>query len=152
MVLDLSGCLQFYDNHGICFEYPDIWELAEETQPDGDLLIMVSKDETCFWAIRILVGSPAPPDVVGSCVSAFREEYEDVDEYPGSGTLAEMPAYGRDLEFSCFELLNTVSLKSVRGPEFTILVWWQGTDHELEEVRPVLEQMTQSVRIRKLME
>ncbi|MBL8816094.1 MAG: hypothetical protein JNL58_08695 [Planctomyces sp.] len=151
MVLDLSGCLQHYDNHGIFFEYPDIWEITEEIEPDGDVLITVSADGACFWAIRILASSPAPPDVVGSCVSAFQEEYEDVDEYPSSGQLAQMPAYGRDLEFSCFELLNTVSLKSVRGPEFTILVWWQGTDHELGDVRPVFEQITSTVRIKKLM-
>ena len=60
--------------------------------------------------------------------------------------LAEMPAYARDVEFSCYELMNTSSMQSVRTSDFTLLVLWQGADHELEEYRPVLDAMTDSVR------
>lgn len=152
MAFDVSGCLNEYDNHGVLFEYPDIWELVEQPEEDGDILITVSTEGTCFWSLRILRSSPSPVEVVNSCVAAFREEYEDLDEYPGNDLLAGMSGSGRDLEFSCFELINSASLRSVQGPQFTVLVWWQGTDHELDEVRSVLEKMTQSVQIRGFLE
>lgn len=152
MPLDVSACLNFYRSHGIQFAYPDIWELQEESDGDGDITVTVSTDGTCFWAIRILSTAPGPRDVVSSCVEAFREEYEDLDEYPHSESLAEQPAYGRMLEFSCLELINTVSLSCVRTGSFSLLVWWQGTDHELEEIRPVFQQMTQSVRVSNLLD
>jgi hypothetical protein len=146
MGLDLSGCLNRYDSHGVRFDYPDIWELSEE-ETDGDTTITVLTDGTCFWTLRILRGRQSPPEVVNSCVAAFREEYEDVEETSSEVRLADMPAYSRELEFSCLELLNTVSLASVRTMELTLLIWWQGTDHELRDLRPVLETITDSVRV-----
>lgn len=152
MTLDVSGCLNHYEAHGVQFDYPDIWELHEEQDAEGDLLITVSTDGTCFWALRLLPACPAPSDIVNSCVAAFREEYEDVDEYPETTQLADLPAFARTLEFSCMELINSVFLASVRGRDFSLLLWWQGTDHELEEVRPVFEQMARSVRICSLLD
>lgn len=146
MGLDLSGCLNRYDSHGVRFDYPDIWELSEE-ETDGDTTITVLTDGTCFWTLRILRGRQSPPEVVNSCVAAFREEYEDVEETSSEVRLADMPAYSRELEFSCLELLNTVSLACVRTMELTLLIWWQGTDHELRDLRPVLETITDSVRV-----
>lgn len=144
---ELSGCLKRYESHGVLFDYPDFWEMAEQHEPDGDIIVTVSADGTCFWTLRILPSCPAPPDVVRSCVDAFREEYEDVEESPSSQTLAEMPAHTRELNFTCFELINTAVLSSVRTMEFTLLVWWQGTDHELAETRGILDHMTGSLRV-----
>jgi hypothetical protein len=42
--------------------------------------------------------------------------------------------------------MNTASMQSVRTNDFTLLVLWQGADHELEEYRSLLESMTDSVR------
>lgn len=147
MPLDVTGCLNQYNDHGVLFAYPDIWELQEEVDGNGDIVLTVSTEGTCFWALRILTERPAASDVISSCVAAFREEYEDMDEYPLSGYLAEMPASGRMLEFSCLELINSVCLYSITAANFSLLVWWQGTDHELDDIRPVFEQMTNSVRV-----
>ncbi|MFN8706108.1 MAG: hypothetical protein ACK526_03590 [Planctomyces sp.] len=152
MTLDVSDCLTPYEAHGIRFLYPDIWEITEETDADGDIVITVTSDGTCFWTLRILPGCPSPPDVVRSCIEAFREEYDELDESPSQIRISEMPAYARDLEFSCLELLNTASLSSVRSSDMTLLIWWQGTDHELQEIRPILEQITESVQILSLLE
>ncbi len=147
MPLDVSGCLNDYEAHGIRFQYPDIWEIQEESDTDGDVVITVLTEGTCFWTIRVLNSRPSPLEIMNSCVAAFREEYEDLDEYSESGVLAGLPATIRLLEFSCLELINTVSLSCVRAGEFSLLVWWQGTDHELGEIRPVFEKISGSVRI-----
>ena len=146
MSLDVSGCLNHYDSGGVRFDYPDVWDLHEDQEPDGDRIITVSTEGTCFWVLRVLTGRPAAKDVVEACIAAFREEFEDIEESSDSIQLAALPAYSRQLEFSCMELINSVSLACVRGSQYSLLVWWQGTDHELTDVRPVFEQMTRSVQ------
>ena len=135
--MSIESTLQPFHKHGVQFLYPDIWELDETV--DGDnAVVTVSSDGTCFWSLHILADCPPPPQAVDSCIAAFKEEYEDAEESVVESRLAEMPAYARDMEFSCYELMNTASLQSVRTTDFTLLVLWQGTDHELTEYRTSL--------------
>lgn len=149
MSIDFENCLVPYSEHGISFSWPDIWELEEQADGD-DIMISLTSAGTAFWTLRILPECPPPPQVVDSCVAAFREEYEDIEEERPECRLAEMPAYARDLRFFYMELMNMVGLRSVRTSEFTLLVWWQGTDHELEECCPLLDHLTNSVRLATL--
>ncbi len=151
MTLDISACLTRYEGHGVLFEYPDIWELTEETD-SRDVLLTVSADGVCFWALRILPECPRAEEVIEACVDAFRDEYQDAEVQESRGVLAAMPAFCREIGFSCFELLNSVSLSCAQSSEMTLLAWWQGTDHELTDIRLVFERITQSVRILSLAE
>lgn len=151
MSIDFQDCLVPWHKHGIQFSYPGIWEITEE-QDGTDVIITVTCNEGCFWTLRILPGCPAPPHVVESCVEAFQDEYEDVEVQQVDTQLAEMPAYARDLDFFFMELTNSVGLRSVRTSEATLLVWWQGTHHELLEMQPILDHMTRSVRADCLMD
>ena len=56
-------------------------------------------------------------------------------------------AAGRDIEFVCLELVNSAVLRAVATPERTILVLYQGTDHELEDTRRMMERITESLVI-----
>ncbi|MEO2016857.1 MAG: hypothetical protein ABGZ53_21075 [Fuerstiella sp.] len=151
MNIDFHDCLAPYNDHGVMFLYPDIWQLDEET--DGqDIMITVSTAGICFWTLRIIPTSPAPPQAVETCVTAFQEEYDDAEVENVNSMLAEMPAYSRDVTFFCMELLNTAALRSVRTSDFTLLVWWQATSQELDDLRPMLDEMTESVRATALMD
>lgn len=145
MTIDFQDCLASYSKHGVQFSYPDIWEIDERME-GTDVIVTVSSVGTCFWTLRILHGCPPPPQAVDSCVEAFQEEYEDMEVTTTECKVAEMPAYSRNLQFICLELTNTVGLCSVRTTDFTLLIWWQGTDHELEEAQPMIDHMTRSVR------
>ena len=152
MTLDVSDCLIPYHGHGVTFDYPDIWQVTEEFDEDDEsVLIVVTVDETCFWTVKVMPTCPSPVDVVESCVTGFREEYDEIEVDSIRTSLAEMPSTGRFVRFQCFELLNSACLLCVRYEEFSLLCWWQGTDHELHSVRPVLDQMTASVRILNLL-
>ena len=145
MQIDFHDSLVQYHNHGVQFDYPDIWEISE-VRDDDDVIITVSMSETCFWTLRLLPACPPPPQVVESCVEAFKDEYEEVDVESVSAKLAEMPAVASHLSFFCLEMLNSVGLQSVRTSDFTLLLWWQGVQHELAETEPIFEHMTRSVR------
>lgn len=146
MMDDGADCLGLYEGNGVTFRYPAYWELTEEDQ-DGDVVINVAVDDSCFWLLRILPECPPPAEVIRSCLQVLEEDSDEMEVQKVQGKLAGMPADCRELSFSCFELLNTAAFRSVRTMESTLLVWWQCTDHESEDVRPIFEQMTQSVRI-----
>ena len=146
MTIPTDARLIPYERHGIFFAWPDIWELQEQTEGD-DVVIFVSSKGTCFWTVRIIAAGPPPPQVVESCVDAFTEEYGECEVSSVDCLLAEMPAFARDVQFSCLDLLNTAALRSARTTDFTLLVWWQGTDSDLTDYQNLLEQMTGSVRI-----
>ena len=151
MNIDFHDCIVPYNDHGVMFLYPDVWQIDEEMDGE-DVIITVSSTGTCFWTLRILPASPAPPQAVESCVAAYQEEYDDAEVENVNAALAEMPACSRDVTFFCMELLNTAALRCVRTSDFTLLVWWQATSDELDELRPVLDQITESVRATALMD
>lgn len=138
--------LKEFKGHGIRFRYPGYWELEQES--DGqDIVLTVAADHSCFWLLRLFPDCPRTEQVISSCITALNEEYEDVEVHEFKGTLANMSANCREATFSCFELLNAAGFRCLQAHNATILVWWQCTDHELDDVRPVFEQITQSVRI-----
>jgi hypothetical protein len=135
-----------YEGHGIRFRYPAIWELLE--QEDGESAsITVASPDTSFWSISLFRDSPSPEQVVASAVEAFREEYEEVDVYPSDERLGDRPGIANDVDFVCFELINSAFLRAFRTDRFTVLVLYQGFDGELAETRPLLEAISVSLRL-----
>lgn len=151
MNFDFQNVLTPYRKNGVYFEYPDIWELTEQIV-DNDIVVSISASETCFWLLRIISDCPPPPQVIESCMSAFREEYDDLEEEIPDTSLAEMPAAAADASFFCMDMMNSVALRSVRSMDFTLLMWWQSTHLELEENQTALNHMSQSVRLESMLD
>lgn len=135
---------EIYSGHGVRFRYPDTWEVGEQHQ-DDQITITTSSPGTSFWSITIIPESPDPDELIEAALDAFREEYPEMDVYAAKAKLCDRPAAAKNVEFVCLELLNTAWLRSIRTPQFTILLLYQGTDAELEETESVLEQMTRSL-------
>lgn len=136
---------EFYNKHGIQFYFPDFWELNEE-KSENELTISINSPETSFWCIRLFDDPIEPEEIIETAVIAFQEEYEDVDCEDAEETICNRQAVGRDLGFSCQDLTNSVFLRSFRTGDCTILVYYQGTDHELKETLPILQGITSSLK------
>ena len=91
--------------------------------------------------------SPSPEQVIASAVDAFREEYEEVDVYPSDERLGDRPGIANDVDFVCFELINSAYLRAFQTDRFTVLVLYQGFDGELAETRPLLEAISASLTL-----
>lgn len=133
-----------YRKAGIQFRYPEDWELSEEGGR-SELSITVSRDGTSFWSITLLRDRPSPEDVLDTVVEAFHDDYPEVDVYPTMTEIAHRPAFARDVEFVCLEMLNSAFLRAFQSEQHTVLVFYQTTDTELDEVRPVFEAICDSV-------
>lgn len=137
-----------YVENGIRFLYPDDWQL-DHGESDDSLTITVSSPETSFWCLSLFRETPSAADVLTAAIAAFEEEYDEVDVHAGED---EQLLFGTEstnhiVEFVCLELVNTVALQAVELDEFTALVLYQGTDHELKNTRPILEGITASLQV-----
>ncbi len=133
-----------YEGHGVRFQYPAYWELSE--QEDGrSASITVASPETSFWSVSLFFDGPSPRAVVDSAIEAFREEYDEVDVYPVASRDENDPQVATDVDFVCFELINSAFVRSFRSERCTVLILYQGFDGELETTRPLLEAISASL-------
>ncbi len=135
--------LQTYSEHGIQFLYPLDWELHQEIQ-GTTVAISVTSPETTFLTIWLMQERPNPQTMLDSALDAFEEDYENVDIYRSETEICEYPCLKCDVEFVSLELINSATIHSLRTGRFSVLILGQGTDHELEYSRPILEAMIDS--------
>lgn len=133
-----------YSKHGIRFQYPAEWDVSEQRE-DGQLSVTVASQHTSFWTVTLLTDRPDPEDIVAAALSAFEEEYDELDVYPSKARVCRRPTIARDIDFVCLELLNVARLRAFRTPDFTVFVLYQGTDNEFDEAGPLLEKITKSL-------
>ena len=136
--------LQTYSAHGVRFEYPEDWELSEHGAGD-EIVVTVSSPETAFWSLSLFRDHPEPQRVVDAVVETFREEYANLDIYEADEDVCSQPALGCDIEFFCLELLNSAWVRAFEARDFTVLVLYQATDHELDEIAPIFHGITESL-------
>ncbi len=140
-----------YQAHGVQFRYPNEWEVSEQRERD-QVSITVSSPDTAFWTVSLFPGCPEPEDIVAAALDAFREEYEELDEYPSRARVCQSRTIARDIDFVCLELLNSAGLRAFRAPQFTVLVLFQLTEAERTEIAPIFEGMTNSLTCAALAE
>ena len=133
-----------YSNYGIRFRFPSAWEQSEETNSD-ETTISVQSDGTSFWTIVLFKSRPDPDAVLDTVVAAFEQDYEEVDVLTAVSSLCGLPSLGRDLDFVCYDLLNSATLRAFQTSNQTVLVMFQGTDHELETTRLQMESISASL-------
>lgn len=134
-----------FEGHGIRFEYPDDWILHEQSSPD-EITLTVNSPDTSFWSLTLLFDRPDPQRVIDSALDAFREEYTEIDVYPGDARLNDLPTIACELDFVCHDLIGSAFLRAVAAPDFTLLVLYQGADLELDTLQTVLEKISGSLK------
>ena len=113
-------------------------------------MISVSSPETSFWCLSVSEDRPSVEEALAAVVSAFEDEYDEVDVYASepSGPTPELcgqPAVGRDVEFVYLEMVNTARVRAIATGRATIVVMYQGTDHELAMTQQTLEKISDSL-------
>lgn len=134
-----------YAKHGVRFSFPSDWTMSEESD-DQETTISLQSDGTSFWTLMLLKSRPDPDAVLDTVVSAFEQDYEDVDVISTIDNLGGLPALGRDLDFVCYDLVNSASARACQTSLQTVLVLSQGTDHELQVTSAQMKSITDSLQ------
>lgn len=136
-----------FHKYGIQFRYPEHWELGDIAN-DDTIIVSVNSPETSFWVVNLFQDCPDPQFVVDATISTLREEYEEIDVTDVDDHLfSEFDDFmACDLDFICLELTNSISLRLFRSQKYTVMILTQGTDHELETTKPILDQISESLK------
>lgn len=135
---------QLYDKAGICFQYPDDWELDEDPEAEGASVTVYSPGGA-FWMIAQHDEQVDPEALTEAAVNAMREDYPDLESEAVSESLAGYEVQGYDLHFFCVDLTNTCEVRCVQGTDATYLVFCQSEDGEYEQTRFVFRALTVSL-------
>ena len=137
---------EFVERFGLKIPLPDNWEF-EETTDDEKFTASLFGSDTSFWTVSVFFSAPDPEHVIDQALNALREEYDDLQSFPAEETVCDHETVAFDAEFVCLEWTTTAHLRCFRHGEVTLLIYYQGTDHELEESRSVLSAITQSLQL-----
>ena len=133
-----------FHQHGIRFQFPSDWKLTEESN-DEQTTISVQSDGTSFWTLISFKSRPDPDAVLETVVAAFEQDYEEVDVASAIDSVGGLPSLGRDLDFVCYDLVNSATVRAFQTSDQTIMILYQGTDHELKTTGPRLRAITDSL-------
>ena len=125
--------------------YPSYWSLSEDSS-DEETTISVQSDGTSFWTLMLFKSRPDPDEILDTVVDAFELDYEEVDVITSIDGLSGLPSLGRDIDFVCYDLVNSATVRACQTSEMTVMVLYQGTDHELEATLPQLKAMNASLQ------
>jgi hypothetical protein len=131
---------------GICFTFPDDWELCKECA-DDQVSFTVCSPGTAFWSVTIMPDGPNPDDVIRAAVAAYEQEYDELDvrETVDDANAGRSP--GAEVNFVCLDLTSTAILKACRLGRLTLLTLYQSDDADFEQLQPVMEQINASLRL-----
>ncbi|MCA9079985.1 MAG: hypothetical protein KDA58_05470 [Planctomycetaceae bacterium] len=139
--------MQKYRNHGLAFEYPEDWDLAEEGDEDCTTITVAEAEGPTFWSLHLMWRRPPVEEVLEMVEATFQEEYDDVDIEATTLTVARREAAARQLDFVCLELVNTAFVRAFRTGRFTAMILCQATDQELATAQQVFREITDSLDV-----
>ena len=139
-----AAAVRSYHKHGVRFLFPADWTISEQSSEE-ETTISLQSDGTSFWTLMLFHQRPELDDVLNTVVDAFEQDYDDVDVISTVESLGGLPALGRDLDFVCYDLVNSASVRALQTSDLTLMVLYQGTDHELKETRDQLQSISASL-------
>ena len=133
-----------YDRHELRFLYPENWSISEN-EADGFVEISLESPEGTIWSVSHFPGSSPPGDLIESCASALREQYEDFEKSDFVGEVSGIPATGFDAHFYCLDFLVTAAARVFVLGDKTVLIFSQAESREFDRSRAVLDAITLSL-------
>jgi len=119
-----------YDDHGVCFRYPEDWEVEITDEGDVTTVALHAPDGVAFALVTVDASRPAPATIADEVLEAMREEYPTLEASPALETIAGHPAVGHDVEFISLDMTNTCAIRCFRTSRRTVLVFGQWSDIE----------------------
>ena len=120
--------VNFYDDHGIRFEYPPAWELDVADDGPRTTVTVQAPGGLAFAMVTLDESRPAPADLADEALEAMREEYPGLDAAPALEVIDGHRAVGHDLEFFSLDLLIACAIRGFRTARRTVLFFGQWSE------------------------
>ena len=134
-----------YDRFDVRFQYPDNWQLSDESDESGRHSISVHAPSGAFWSVTVHARRISPDDLTSRVNSILDDEYEQFEAEPVSETIADVEAVGHDMHFFCGHALIGARTRVFHRAEQTYLVLCQAEDTEFDRLDMVFQAITVSM-------
>jgi hypothetical protein len=135
-----------FTEDGICFAYPENWELTREDNPSG-WTVTLQSPATAFLLVTFDRDMPETELMTETALEAMKGEYDGLEFEPITESIAGQPATGHDMRFFSLDLTNTCGTRSFYAETGTVLLFWQSTDLDLDVVDPVFKALRASIKV-----
>jgi len=122
-----------YKKHGIHFVYPENWQLEESLPENGEFAVQLNSPEGAFWMLTVSK-TESPEALAKSARQVMMEEYRDLESVPTTKMIAGRTLSGYDMDFMCFDLVNTAMILCFEENERTYAIFWQADDRQLSGI------------------
>ncbi len=133
-----------YEKNELRFLYPENWSLSE-SPADEFVEISLESPEGAIWSVSQFERESDTGELLESCASALREQYQDFEQVQFVGEIAGHPTTGFDAHFFCLDFLVTAAARVFVVGDKTMLVFCQAESREFDRKRTVLDAITISL-------
>ena len=131
---------------GLRFQYPENWKLQRD-DIDAGWIVEVQSPDTAFLIICLRTDEPKREELLEQALSDLHDDYPDLEADAVTSTIAGQDALGYDVSFFSLDFTNSCTMRSFFCPAGTVLVMWQVTDVDAEQIEPVLEAIVASLKV-----
>ncbi len=123
-----------YRKNGVHFFYPDNWNLDDIPLEEGNFAVELNSPDGAFWMLTVS-NNQSPEDLAESARNALAAEYRDLESVPTTKMIAGRMLNGFDMDFMCFDLVNTAMVLTFSDNDRTYAIFWQADDQLLSQSR-----------------
>jgi hypothetical protein len=137
--------MQYYNEDGLSFTYPDEWSLERQESEDGWAVTLQSPG-TAFAQVVLDRTMPEREHMAQTALRALEEDYHNLEAEAGMDMMAGEMAIGHDIDFFSLDLTITAWTRCFFGLAGTVLVLCQVSGVDQEEYEPVLRAICRSMQ------
>jgi len=135
-----------FDRNGISFQYPDNWQLNDESRQSKDCCVTLqSPNSSGFWMLQAFATDETPEQLADAILEELRLEYDTIEATSVSAPIQNIDTVGYNVQFYCLDFVVNAEVRGFSVGDKTCVILCQAEDREFQEVGPVFLAMTTSL-------
>lgn len=134
-----------YDRQGVRFQYPENWELSEDSAEKLPSSVTVTASSGAFWSAVVYESNESAEELCRQALDAMRGEYDELEVDAVTEEIADESTIGYDLQFYCLDFLVRCRILALTTTDKTVLVTWQAEDRDYDSLESVFYAITTSL-------
>jgi len=137
--------IRMFDKHGLVFQYPENWNIEEESVEDGATSVWLYSPGSACWSVTVYPPGVDPNAAIDQVLETMQAEYRGLDLEKTVESYAGTELVGYEMNFVCLDMINTARVQSYRDEAATYVIFCQAEDREYAKVADVFAAITMSL-------
>ncbi len=134
-----------FDRHGIRFQYPENWQVSDDSNETGRCCITLQSPNSGFWMLQLFDDGRNPEKLIAEVLRSVRQEYDSVEAALVHEPIQDTQTVGYDMQFYCLDFVVSAKVCSFELGDKTCVVLYQAEDREFDELKQVFLAITTSL-------